>query len=135
MVNEKFRQQAKVLTIDFIRFAIDFKQAVYVLPVDFSTRRMCPETLLQMPVQNPIRLHILETELADKYLIQLPDVFRIWRLEPALNFIVPEFDYLALFSIQLQIRRRIYDIARFCDDLFHFSRLNDTLLEQVQLKL
>lgn len=101
MVNEKFRQQAKVLTIDFIRFAIDFKQAVYVLPVDFLTGRMFPETLLQMPVQNPIRLHILETELADKYLIQLPDLFRIWRLEPALNFIVPEFDYLVLFLSQL----------------------------------
>lgn len=54
-----------------------FEETNGVLSVDLTTGRMPPNALFQVPIQHRVRLHILETELTQEDLVELPVIVRI----------------------------------------------------------
>ena len=50
VIQEKFGEKAKVLTVNFVDVAIHFEDGQVVLTVDFSGWRMPPHTLGHVPV-------------------------------------------------------------------------------------
>lgn len=118
------------MTIQLVKFAVDFEKAVHVLAVDFTTGRMTPQALFQVSIQHRMRFHVDKTILTYEYLVQLPVVVRIGRLVPCFDFVVAELYEL----VRLTNERDAFVSVGLCVLRYEFARRrHQHVLEYVQL--
>lgn len=68
VVEEKLRQEAEVLAVDFVRVAVNFEDGDFTTAVDFSARWVAPCALVEVTVKDELTLGVLQAELAEKKL-------------------------------------------------------------------
>jgi hypothetical protein len=66
VVEEKLRQQAQILTINFVRVAIDFEDGNFAASIDLRARWISPRTFVEMTVEHKLAFRVLQAELAEK---------------------------------------------------------------------
>ena len=93
VVQEELGQEAQVLAVDLARHAVHLEDGEVVLAVDLVRRRVVPEALGTVPLENAPTLHVLETELTDAQLGEHGVLLRVRGREPGLDLVLPELDH------------------------------------------
>jgi ABC-type multidrug transport system permease subunit len=75
VIQKQFRQQAKILTVDFIRISINFKYGNFATSINFSSRWISPCAFVQVAIENELALGVFQAELAKKEFRQSKMIF------------------------------------------------------------
>jgi hypothetical protein len=93
---EEFREKAQVLAVDWILAAIDFKEGIFAVAIDFIAGRMLRRTLEFVPPGDIVRIHVFETEFADVEDLVSAVFLRVGGSMPGVNFVAPKVNALDL---------------------------------------
>ena len=84
MIQEKFSQETKMLTVDLAEMSIDFEDGDVVFAINLISRRLrIPAAFGHVTLENPPTFHVFQAKLADEQLRESGIFLRVRRRVPS----------------------------------------------------